>query len=65
MEELERQKEKYDALEKTWMAANQQFMEFQVCPDRPGILSLFLTLIRVFWDHHRACFLEKKSRIIW
>ena len=30
MEELERQKEKYDALEKTWMAANQQFMEFQV-----------------------------------
>ena len=31
MEELERQKEKYDALEKTWMAANQQFMEFQVC----------------------------------
>jgi len=34
MEELERQKEKYDALEKTWMAANQQFMEFQVryCP---------------------------------
>ena len=34
MEELERQKEKYDALEKTWMAANQQFMEFQVSPDR-------------------------------
>ena len=30
MEELERQKEKYEALEKTWMAANQQFMEFQV-----------------------------------
>merc|ERR1712168_728 len=29
MEELESQKEKCDALEKTWMAANQQFMEFQ------------------------------------
>ena len=29
------------------------------------IISLcVLTLIRVFWDHHRACFLEKKSRII-
>ena len=64
MEELERQKEKYNALEKTWMAANQQFMEFQVSPDRPGILTLFLTLIRVFWDHHRACFLKKKSRVI-
>ena len=36
MEELERQKEKYDALEKTWMAANQQFMEFQVCSDCLG-----------------------------
>ena len=23
-----------------------------------------LTLIRFFWDHHRACFLKKKSRTI-
>ena len=26
--------------------------------------STSLTLIRVFWDHHRACFLEKKSRFL-
>ena len=28
--QLKEEKEKYEALEKTWMAANQQFIEFQV-----------------------------------
>ena len=56
MEELERQKEKYNALEKTWMAANQQFMEFQVSPDRPERsewsrdAQFCLTLIREFLE---------------
>ena len=60
MEELERQKEKYNALEKTWMAANQQFMEFQVSPDRPERSEWsrddqsFYPVSVNFWNFYRA-----------
>ena len=55
MEELERQKEKYDALEKTWMAANQQFMEFQVSSWKmnPNLETrIYFELSLMTWKHH-------------
>ena len=55
MEELERQKEKYDALEKTWMAANQQFMEFQVSSWKmnPNLETrIYFEVSLITWKHH-------------